>query len=114
MNQGIQQYWREIRELEATLPEFVWIVSTDEHTPNFLTQVVAGVGAKLIRAKSHRLATDAEVEAHLANAAQQRKGAKVDRMRRSGAAVVVVNEVVNEVVDAADEPTDAPNPRRQR
>ncbi len=105
---NIQQYWKEVRALEVTLPEFVWLVATAAGVPPFVTQVAAGAAAKLLHAKSHRLAADDEVEAHHTKDARTLKQARNERMRRSGAAVVVVEK------EAGLVPTSEPTPRRRR
>ena len=103
MSGHIQQYWKDLRLLEASLPEFVWLAATAAGAPPFVTQVATGVAAKLLHAKSHRVATEEEVACHHAGDAAAIKQAKQERMRRSGAAVVVV-----------EEPTSEPSPRRRR
>lgn len=103
MTDRIRQYWKDLRVLEAGLPEFVWLVATAADASPFVTQMATAVAAKLLHAKSHRIATDDEVAAHAANDAANLKQAKHERMRRSGAAVVVV-----------EEPTSEPTPRRRR
>ncbi len=103
MSGHIQQYWKELKTLEETLPEFVWLVATAAGAPPFVTQVAAAVAARLLRAKSHRVAADEEVAAHRANELSSLKRAKHERMRRSGAAIVAVDEATSE-----------PTPRRRR
>jgi len=105
---SIQDYWKNIRALESNLPEFVWVVGTAAGAPPFVTQVASGLAAKLLYAKSHRVAEAAEVDAHLANDAATLKLAKQERMRRTGAAIVVVEK------DAVEEPTSEPTRRRRR
>jgi len=103
MRGHIGQYWKDLRSLEATLPEFVWLVATAAGAPPFVTQAASTIAAKLLHAKSHRVATEEEIAAHKANDALAVKQAKHERMRRSGAAVVVVEELTSE-----------PSPRRRR
>ncbi len=103
MSRDIRQYWKEVRALEAQLPEFLWVVA-QEAIVEFLTQVTAGDGAKLLHAKSHRLATDQEIVAHHLREAVANKAAQRELRRRSGAAVVVV--------DAGE--SDTPNLTRRR
>jgi hypothetical protein len=110
MSAQIQQYWKDRRMLEATLPEFVWLVATAAGAPPFVTQAAAGLAAKLLHAKSHRVASDEEVEAHHVHDATALKQARQERMRKSGAAVVVVKDVPVEEPPA----TSAPVPRRRR
>jgi hypothetical protein len=109
MSGHIQQYWKDLKILEATLPEFVWLVATAVGAPPFVTQVAANVAAKLLHAKSHRVADDEEVAANRANDAATLKQAKQERMRRSGAAIVVVDD------EASPEATTSePSPRCRR
>lgn len=102
MRGHIGQYWKDLRSLEATLPEFVWLVGTAAGAPPFVTQAASSIAAKLLHAKSHRVATEEEIAAHKANDEVTIQQAKQERMRRSGAAVVVV------------EATSEPTPRRRR
>lgn len=102
----IQDYWREVRALEDRLPEFVWLVSKTADTAGFVTQAPASVAARLLHGKSHRIATEEEVQAHLEHEQAAVKAAKQERMRRSGAAVVVVRP--------GPEATLEPRPKRRR
>lgn len=99
----IQDYWREIRALEERLPEFVWLVRTAGDA-GIVTETPASVAARLLHGKSHRIATGEEVQAHVEREKAAIKAAKVERMRRSGAALVVVEP----------EPTPEPRPKRRR
>ena len=92
MSRDIREYWREIRAMEGTLPEFVWLVSTEVNAGEFVTEVPAAVAARLLKAKSHRMATNEELEAHHAREAEALKQARCERMRRLGAAIVVVDD----------------------
>ena len=105
MSFSIQEYWRGIRALEDRLPEFVWLVSTAANSAGFVTEVPAIVAARLLSAKSHRVATEEEVQAHHAHEKVLVKQAKSERLRRSGAATVVVEEA---------KPTPGPSPKRRR
>lgn len=104
MNGRILDYWRALRELEATLPEFVWLVATAAGAPRFVTQAAAPVAAKLLHTKAHRIATEEEVAAYRAIESAAVKQATLERKRRAGAAVVVVEEPA----------TSEPSPRRRR
>jgi conjugal transfer/entry exclusion protein len=97
---SVQQYWKEVRQIEATLAEYVWLAQT---VGGFLTQVTAAIAARRLQAKSHRLATPEEVAAYEAESAAQAKSATRETKRRAGSAVVVV-----------DEPTAEPVRRRRR
>jgi hypothetical protein len=105
MSRSVQDYWREIRAMEDRLPEFVWLVSQAEGAMAFLTQAPAAVAARLLKAKSHRIATEDEIQAHLEREQAAVKTAKQERMRRSGLATVVVE---------APEATPEPSPKRRR
>ena len=87
MSRDIRQYWQEVRALEAGLPEFVWLVGGGD---GVVTQASAGVAARLLRAKSHRRASEAEVEVHHAREAEANQEARVERMRKVGTSLVVV------------------------
>jgi hypothetical protein len=69
-----------------------------------VTQAASSIAAKLLHAKSHRVATDEEIKTHRASDAANLKQAKRERLRRSGAATVVVEEP----------PTSEPTRRRRR
>jgi hypothetical protein len=88
MSRDIRQYWQEIRELEAGLPESVWLVPAKG--PVVLTQASAAVAARLLRRNLHRRATEEEVESHLAAEQEANRAAREERMRRQGTSLVVV------------------------
>lgn len=102
MSRDIREYWREVRTIKEGLPEFVWLVSLAVSSPRFVTETPAAIAARLLKAKTHRLATKEEVETHSAREAERVKQARHERMRRSGAAIVVV------------EPTPEPSQPRRR
>ena len=54
----IRRYWKEVRALEASLPEFVWLVDVEGSVP---VEVGAGRAAQLLLAKSHRVASEDEL-----------------------------------------------------
>ena len=91
MSRDIRQYWQEVRELEATLDEFVWLASASEAEARFVTEVPAAVAARLLRRKSHRVATEAEVAGHLERERANHKRAREEAMRRQGRSLVVVD-----------------------
>jgi hypothetical protein len=86
----IRQYWKAVRAIEATLPADVWLVGVESQ--DFLTQVPAEAAAKMLHAKSHRMATEEEIESHRAREAAENRSARRERLRRSGAAVVAVDD----------------------
>ena len=54
----IRRYWKDVRALEASLPEFVWLVDVEGSAP---VEVAAGRAAQLLLAKSHRVASEEEL-----------------------------------------------------
>jgi hypothetical protein len=81
----LHQYWQEIRAIESGLPQFVWVIAED-----CLIEVARAVAARLLHAKSHRLATEEEVKAREAREAEAEKTAAAERKRREGIEVVEV------------------------
>ncbi len=98
MIRNIQQYWREIRELEATLDDFVWLMPTQpgraRGNGNAATvqpvEVSGATAARLLYQKSHRFATAEEIEAYRAREAGLNRAAKKEQLRREGRAQVVI------------------------
>ena len=90
----LRQYWQEVRTLERTLPEFVWLMSIEDKKRGMVGGRMAEVGAaqaaQLLHAKSYRLAADDEIAAHLAKEEQARRQSFNDGLRRKGIAVVAV------------------------
>jgi len=82
----LRRYWQEVRALQMSLPEFLWIV---DHLGT-LVEVTAEIAAKLLHAKSHRVAAEEEVRAHL-NQLGKAAGdvARLDK-EASGVAVVPI------------------------
>ena len=81
----IRRYWKEVRDLEATLPEFVWLVDVEGSAP---VEVSAARAAQLLLAKSHRVASEEELGAQRAKEVAVGKELQRDRRRREGVAVV--------------------------
>lgn len=81
----LQQYWAEIRAIENGLPQFVWVIAED-----CLIEVARAVAAKLLHAKSHRLATEDEVAARKAKEAAAKKRQQSEKKRREGIAVIEI------------------------
>jgi hypothetical protein len=90
----LRQYWQEVRALERSLPEFVWLVSLEDAKRGMVGGRMAEVGAasaaQLLHAKSHRLATEDEIAAHLEKADQARRQRVQDGLRRRGIALVAM------------------------
>jgi hypothetical protein len=82
----LRQYWQEIRALEAGLSEYLWLVDA----AGVLVEVSRAIAAKLLHAKSHRVATEDEVSAHRARWAGRSKETARAEMRRRGIDTVSV------------------------
>jgi hypothetical protein len=81
----IRRYWREVRALEASLPEFVWLVDVEGSAP---VEVAAGRAAQLLLAKSHRVASEDELSVQREKEIVARKQLQKDARRREGVTVV--------------------------
>jgi hypothetical protein len=90
----LRQYWQEVRALERSLPEFVWLMSIDDAKRGMvggrMAEVSAAPAAQLLHAKQYRIATEDEIAAHLAKEEQTRRQSFNDGLRRRGIAVVAV------------------------
>ena len=88
----LKKYWQEIRAIEKSLPAEVWLVSLQNlakgQVGGAIAEVAAAVAAKLLHAKSQRLATDEEIEAHKAQQDQVKRQIFEQRMRKQGIAVI--------------------------
>ena len=81
----IRRYWQEVRTLEASLPQFVWLVDVEGSPP---VEVTAMRAAQLLLAKSHRVASDEEISVQRDRDIAASKEILQDRRRRNGIAVV--------------------------
>jgi NAD-specific glutamate dehydrogenase len=81
----LQRYWQEIRAIENGLPQFVWVIAED-----CLIEVARALAARLLHSKSHRLATEEEIKARQARAAEAKKQADTEMKRREGVEIVEV------------------------
>ena len=90
----LRVYWQEVRSLERSLPEFVWLMSLEDAKRGMVGGRMAEVGAAqaapLLHAGSHRKATEEEIATHLAKENEARRRSYNDGMRRRGIAVVAV------------------------
>lgn len=90
----LRQYWQEVRALERSLPAFVWLMSLEDVKRGMvggrMAQVGAAQAAPLLHARSHRLATEEEIAAHLEKENQVRRQSVHEGLRRKGIAVVPV------------------------
>ena len=90
----LKKYWQEIRAIEQTLAADVWLISLENkargQVAGSIAEVAAGAAAKLLYGKSHRLATDGEIDAHRTRElAAQRQGFQ-KKLRDAGIAVIPV------------------------
>jgi hypothetical protein len=90
MSRDVKQYWQELRAIQATLPEYVWLTGTNEVQSVIVSEASALSAARLLLAKSHRIATEAEVSAHLGNEQEYLRLDRIEQQRREGIATVVV------------------------
>ena len=90
----LRQYWQEVRALERSLPEFVWLMSLEDPKRGMvggrMAQVGAPAAAQLLHSQSHRMATEEEIAAHLEKENQVRRQSVREGLRRKGIAVVEV------------------------
>jgi hypothetical protein len=90
----LRQYWQEVRELQRSLPEFIWLMSVEDPKRGMVGGRMAEVGAeqaaKLLITNSHRRATEDEIASHLAKEEQTRRRTVHEGLRRRGIAVVAV------------------------
>jgi hypothetical protein len=90
----LKKYWQEIRAIEKSLPAEVWLVSLQNlakgQVGGAVVEVAAAVAAKLLYAKSQRLATPEEIQAHKALQSDTRRQVIEQRMREQGIAVIPV------------------------
>jgi len=81
----IRRYWQEVRALEASLPPFVWLVDVEGSAP---VEVSAMRAAQLLLAKTHRMASEEELNVQKDRDIAAGKEVERDRQRRNGIAVV--------------------------
>ncbi len=90
----LKKYWQEIRALEQSLGGDRWLMSLGNgargQVAGSMAEVAAGAAAKLLYAKSHRLATDEEVESHQARQLATRRQGLQKKLRDEGVAIIPV------------------------
>jgi hypothetical protein len=90
----LARYWQEIRAIERSLPDSLWMVSIEDalrgRVAGVIVEVAAAVAARLLHAKSHRVANEEEIERHKAGQDRAKKAAVEERLRLQGIAVVGV------------------------
>ncbi len=82
----LRQYWREIREIESGLSDYLWVVDAAGQ----LVEVTRGIAAKLLHGKSHRIATEEEVQAYMAKTGADAREAMRAELRRRGVDTVAL------------------------
>ncbi len=90
----LKKYWQEIRAIEQSLAGDVWLMSLENRArgqvAGSMAEVAAGAAAKLLYAKSHRLATGEEVESHQARQLATRRQGFQKKLRDEGVAIIPV------------------------
>lgn len=81
----IRRYWKDVRDLAASLTEFVWLVDVEGSAP---VEVSARLAAQLLLAKSHRMASEEELGVQRAKEVAAGKSLKREALRREGVVVV--------------------------
>ena len=90
----LRRYWEEIRAIEQSLPQSLWIVSLEDalrgYVAGMIVEVAAAVAAKMLHAKTHRVATEEEVKAERSRQDGMKKSVGDELLRKQGVAVVEV------------------------
>jgi len=90
----LKKYWQEIRAIEKSLPAEVWLVSLQNldkgQVGGAIVEVAAAVAAKLLHAKSQRLATEEEVQAQKEQQGEAQRLVFEQRMLKQGIAIIPV------------------------
>ena len=85
---NLRKYWQTLREIENTLPQYVWLYSQ----VGGLVEANAAVAARMIHAKSHRLATPEEIQHYRDQQRELLKRQFEQRLRDKGIAVIPVGD----------------------
>ncbi len=90
----LKLYWQEVRALASSLPQFVWLMSLADASRGMVggrwPKRAVRRRPKLLHAKSHRMATEDEIAAHLASEEKKRSETHHEGLRRRGIAVVAL------------------------
>jgi hypothetical protein len=90
----LQKYWQEIRTLQNSPPNPVWLMSLEDPKRGMrggrLVETAAETAAKLLHVNSHRRATGEEIEAHRSAQAASQSAAFRERLRTKGIVVAPV------------------------
>jgi hypothetical protein len=92
----LRKYWADVRAMELSLPEFVWLASIEDLSRGqvgaAIVEVAAAVAAKLLHARTHRVATDVEVAAYRGREDRLKRSAVEEGLRKKGVAVVTISK----------------------
>jgi len=90
----LKKYWQDLRAIEETLPDYVWLTSLENRSKGqvggSIVEVTGAVAAKLLHGKSHRPATEEEIHIHRSQQEETQRQAFQQRLRDRGIAVVHV------------------------
>jgi len=90
----LKKYWQDIRAIQQSLPAVVWLMSLENRArgqvAGSMAEVAAAAAAKLLHAKSHRLATEEEIQAHLTRQMEAQRQISRQRLRDRGIALIPV------------------------
>jgi hypothetical protein len=90
----LRKYWQEIRAIEQTLAADVWLISLENkargQVAGSIAEVSAGAAAKLLYGKSHRLATDGEIDAHQTRQVATQRQSLQKKLLDKGIAIIPV------------------------
>jgi hypothetical protein len=105
----LKRYWREVRELERTLPAFVWLMSVEDRlrgrVGGMIVEAQAAQAAKLLHAGSHRVAAPEEIAEHQAKQSARERRDFHENLRRKGITIIPVGD---------PEPRGGPESQRRR
>jgi hypothetical protein len=94
----VKKYWEEVRVIERSLPDYVWMVSVVDllrgRVGEAIVEVGAALAAKLLIERSHRIASEDEVRAHKESESAMKRAAIEEKLRKAGRAIVPVREKV--------------------
>jgi len=90
---NLKRYWKEIRGIERSLPQYVWLASIEDagrdQPGGRIAEMPATQAALLLHQKSHRMATGEEIATYHAQEQQVQRRLLDEELRREGIAVVV-------------------------
>jgi hypothetical protein len=90
----LKKYWQDIRAIQQSLPAVVWLMSLENRAKGqvagSMAEVAAAAAAKLLHAKSHRLATEEEIQAHLTRQREAQRQISRQRLHDRGIALIPV------------------------